>query len=290
MPKTKKTKKTKKVAKKLKKWPSKWWVLMVTLAISFVGLIGGTFAWFTSADSITNTFSGSHLVAEIDETFNSNNSWKPGENTQKEVRVKNTGDVNAFVRVSLYEFLLSFQVDTTDQTGNANLKTVDKEKTPTVDDSKTNTWEPAAQGGGTYQTSGKYYVASKAWVSNPDKREGMYQYPGTDRTTAPFKYITLNFASTIQQTVPSSGGDYWLYENGYFYYSRPLKPGESTSNLLNSISLVTTIPNQFKGSLYKLKVYMDAHDETDTIYSAWSLPKDGQAYKLLASQLAKGGK
>lgn len=283
---TKKSKRTKKLMRKRRnRLPSKKIVFLSTLATALLFLVVVTFAWFTSTDSVVNAFSGTHLVAEIDEVFQPNKEWKPGENTQKEVKIKNTGDVDAFIRVSLYEFLLSFQIDVTDQTGNANLKTVDTAVTPTVDDTKVETWDPAAKAGGTYESSGKLYVAKQAWVSDPARRTGMYQYSASARTTAPYKYITLNFPNIIREAVTTEKTDYWLYEDGYFYYSRPLKPGESTEDLLKSVSLSSVIPNQYKGSLYKLKVYMDAHDVTDTAMTSWSLSNSDQAYQLLSKHL-----
>ena len=265
---------------------SKWTMgLIVAVAVSLAAFVG-TFAWFTSSDQIANAFEGTHLVAEIDETFSPKVDWQPGEDTTKEVRVKNTGDSPAIVRLSLYEFLLNFQIDVTDQTGNANLKTVDQSVSPEVDGKNTDTWYLAAKGKGTYKNNSTYYVANQAWVSDPTKQTGMYEYEGALQNEAPFKYITLNFTGNLKTTVDAPAtNDYWLYDSGYFYYSRVLKPGEITDDLLKSVTLSESIPNQYKGALYKLKVYMDAHDVTSPVLSAWSLSKGSPAYALVESQI-----
>lgn len=260
-------------------------LLLVAVGVSLSTFIG-TFAWFTSSDKQVNAFEGTHLVAQIDETFTPKIEWAPGEQATKEVRIENTGETPAIVRVSLYEFLLNFQIDTTDQTGNGNLKTVKQAVTPSVDGKDTDTWTAAAQAHGTYQQGDQYYVANQAWVSDPNNQTGMYEYGGTQQQTVPYKFITLNFTEQLKTTVDSSATtDYWLYDAGYFYYSRPLQPGERSTDLLKSVTLAETIPNAYKGALYKIKVYMDAHDVTEPILSAWNLNKESPAYTLIESQL-----
>lgn len=259
-------------------------VLTLLALFSLFSFIG-TFAWFTSADNVSNKFDGGKLIAEIDETFIPNEKWEPGEETEKQVRIANTGDIPTFVRVSLYEFILNFEVDLEDQTGNANLKTVDQAKRPEVDVDNTDTWKPAADGKGTFKHNNQYYVANQAWVSDPKNKKDMYLFDQL-RVDPPKKYITLGFSTKIRFNVdPNPTSDYWLYSNGYFYYSRPLKPGEKSDDLLKNMTLSDSIPNKYKGSLYKLKIYMDAHDVTAPVTSAWELQPGEEAYKLLENQL-----
>lgn len=243
-----------------------------------------TFAWFTSTDSVKNSFAGTHLVAEIKEVFKPNDAWGPGQQTEKKVSIKNTGDTDAFVRVSLYEFLLSFQIDLSDQIGNGNLKRVDNEQTPIVNADDTNTWLPAAQSNGTFKNKADYLIAEKAWVSYPEKRQGMYQYLDPTRNATPFQYMILNFSDNVTTQIINSQ-NYWLYEDGYFYYSKLLKPNESTTNLLEGISLSDTVPNKFKNALYQMKVYMDAHDVTAPVIDSWNLSENSKAYQVLINQL-----
>ncbi|MGX7024519.1 BsaA family SipW-dependent biofilm matrix protein [Vagococcus hydrophili] len=280
-----KKKKLMRKIKKIQKHHRKISLVVTLLAIiSFFSFVG-TFAWFTSEDDVSNKFEGGKLAAEITEVFIPNNEWEPGEKTTKEVKIANTGTVPAFVRVSLYEFILNFKVDVTDQTGNGNLATASEAKKPGVDRDDTGTWQPAADGDGTFKQGNKFYIADKSWVSDPEARTGMYEYQ-KERKTAPQKFISLNFPDHIKTAVdPNATGDYWLYSNGYFYYSRPLKPGEKSNEVLSSLTLSDAIPNKYKGSLYKLKVYMDAHDATEPIFSEWRLNQNDPAYQLLKPQL-----
>lgn len=277
--------KKKKMIRKIKKHHRTISSVVTLLAIiSFFSFVG-TFAWFTSEDNATNKFEGGKLIAEIDEVFIPNEKWEPGEKTDKEIRVKNTGNIPAFVRLSLYEFMLRFEVDVIDETGNANLKTVKQPQQPEVVRANAETWKKAAEGKGTYKQDNLYYVASEAWISNPKDRKDMFDYNKV-RVTAPYKFVTLNFTDQVKTTVDTNAtSDYWLYSNGYFYYSRPLKPGERSQDLLQSLTLSDSIPNKYKGSLYKMEVYMDAHDVTEPVIGAWELKTTDPAYDLIKKQL-----
>lgn len=254
------------------------------LAVVGVGL-GITYAWFTASDKVANAFEGTQLVAEIDEVFIPNEQFKPGEKTTKEIRVHNTGETPAFVRLSLYEFFLSLQIDVTDQIGNANLKTVKQEVEPTVDQKNTDTWAPAATAHGTLEQKRINYVADKAIISDPKKKIGMYEYASSARKQTPLKFLTLNFSSAFKSKAPSVVAKNWIYENGYFYYLVPLQPGAESEPLMDSVSLSDATPNKYKGALYTLKVYMDAHDQTKPLADDWNLEKAGAVYSLLNPQL-----
>lgn len=68
-------------------------VLLLALAI------GGTVAWLSTKDEpIINTFTPSKVACEVQEEFNSST----GEKTN--VNVKNTGDIDAFIRVKLVTY------------------------------------------------------------------------------------------------------------------------------------------------------------------------------------------
>ncbi|MGC6770347.1 BsaA family SipW-dependent biofilm matrix protein [Enterococcus sp. LJL51] len=251
-------------------------ICIATLGTVFLS----TYAWFVSADSEKNTFEGASLVAEITEVFTPNYEWQPGEDTTKIVSVTNTGETPAIVRLSLYEFFLSFQIDVTDQTGDGNLKESGVTVMPSVDADNTDTWAPAVAAAGTFTQDGHNYIAAEAIISGESDR---YEYDNVVRdTTAPLKYLTLNFSSNFKTAIPPAGAQkYWIYENGYFYYSEILQPGEESSPLLDSLTLSKNLPNKYKGSLYKLKIFMDAHDATPAITGAWGVNSGGDVYQML---------
>lgn len=265
---------------------SKWLIGVIVVGIISVSAFVGTFAWFASADQRVNPFKGTQLVSEIDEVFTPNEQWTPGTQT-KEVRVKNTGKTPAMVRLSLYEFLATFQVSVSPKTGTGtgNLTTVDASIQPTLEAKDPLTWQAAATAHGTYEKEGSYYVTESALVSDPINKTGQYEYNDPQRKATALQYITLNFSTAFKETVPTEPEASWVYEKGYFYYLVPLQPGEESAPLLNSVTLASTIPNQYKGALYQLQVYMDAHDETQPLLDAWQVEKTGAVYPLLAPQL-----
>ena len=76
---------------------------LTTMVIATVPLlalaIGGTLAWLsTKGDPITNTFTPSKVTCEVTESFNGSTGEKSN------VNVKNTGTINAFIRVKLVTY------------------------------------------------------------------------------------------------------------------------------------------------------------------------------------------
>ena len=75
--------------------------LLTLLMVAVLGVVGGTFAYFMSEDTFTNVFSTKPYKMEVKETFQSPTDWTPGTTTSKTVIAKNTGQVDAAVRVSI---------------------------------------------------------------------------------------------------------------------------------------------------------------------------------------------
>lgn len=77
---------------------------LVALAlIAVVGVIGTTFAYFTSTDTFENVFNTKPYAVTVVNTFNSPDNWTPGTETPLTVTAKNTGDVDVAVRISFEE-------------------------------------------------------------------------------------------------------------------------------------------------------------------------------------------
>jgi len=71
-------------------------ILLVALCVVLVAAlaIGGTVAWLTaSSDAVTNTFTPGDVTVEIKETVENN--------IKKSVQIKNTGNVDAYIRVAV---------------------------------------------------------------------------------------------------------------------------------------------------------------------------------------------
>lgn len=84
---------------------------LLIAGILSIGAIGGTLAWFTSQDSVTNAFqTGStdnpgdtNSGIDIKEEFNENHAGNmtPGDEVNKKVSVTNTASYNQLIRVKI---------------------------------------------------------------------------------------------------------------------------------------------------------------------------------------------
>lgn len=77
--------------------------LFFLLLIWGIGLIGSTFAYFSSFGLFENIFKTDNYSVETSEKFISPDDWLPGTTTEKIVDVKNTGKVPMAVRISYDE-------------------------------------------------------------------------------------------------------------------------------------------------------------------------------------------
>lgn len=269
-----------------------------SLVLSLLLVVGSTYAWITSADERVNRAEVNHrkLSAIIEEDFDQVFHWSLGTTQKKEIRVTNTGEVPAVVRLSLHEFFVSFETSVEDnhrenptvEDGNGNLvvypvTSVQPDNTIEVKD--TSTWKT-----NNYYSvyANKYYKANQAICNSVDDHSLAYVYNDAGRTM-PLKALELNFQTTklFDQIKKPTAGDtnYWYYEKGYFYYSEILQPNESTENLLESITLNPAYNNKYKGALYKLVPLMDAHDITKSLISDWEIVPTDFAYSLYQNKL-----
>ena len=80
---------------------------LLLAGILTAGVVGGTFAWFTSKDTVTNQFATTgtdepnnpDAGIKIEEEFEKPENVLPGTETNKDVRVKSTAKYDQFIRV-----------------------------------------------------------------------------------------------------------------------------------------------------------------------------------------------
>ena len=65
-------------------------VLVVSVLVLLLAVAGGTLAWLTAQDSVTNTFSPAYVTCDVAENFE--NGIKSG------VKIKNTSNIPAYIR------------------------------------------------------------------------------------------------------------------------------------------------------------------------------------------------
>lgn len=71
-------------------------VLVVSLLALLLVVAGGTLAWLTAQDSVSNTFTPAHVSCEVTEEFDGT--------VKSNVNVTNTSDIAAFIRVKLVTY------------------------------------------------------------------------------------------------------------------------------------------------------------------------------------------
>ena len=77
---------------------------LVALAlVALVGIVGGTFSYFTSSTTLTNEFETGTYSTSVKEEFVSPDNWTPGTTTPKKVNVTNNGSVEVAVRATYTE-------------------------------------------------------------------------------------------------------------------------------------------------------------------------------------------
>ena len=266
---------------------SKGIVAFFSLLLSFVLIVGSSYAWYTAKDEKLNrmekTDRTKKFSAILVEDFVPVDDWAPGTTRKKVVKVKNDGELPAIVRLSFHEYFLHFEVDVTDNhagnasgiNGNGNLR-VYGQPTTAVEVDKLNTWEK----GNTYSESASiYYKAAEKYKFNT------YKYD--DNTALLSGAFYLNFTPNkifyeATKDEATSNDHYWFYEDHFFYYSEILQPGEETTDLLKSVSLSNDYPNEYKGALYKLVPRMDAHEVSNELFTTWNqnLKPGYYAYKM----------
>ena len=128
-------------------------------ALAVVGLIAGTFAYFTSTVDFDNVFTTAVYKTVSTEVFQAPSNWTPGETIDKTLTTKNEGSIPVAVRVKAVESWVNEDGETIDP---QQLLTVSNYITGTnkniaiINLANTNDWTSVADNDGTYY----YYKTS----------------------------------------------------------------------------------------------------------------------------------
>lgn len=229
---------------------------LVAAGLVTVGLVGGTFAWFTSSDSVTNNFltgqtdnpNKPNSGVEIGEEFEQNSQLLPGVDVNKDVQVHNTANYDQFVKV---RFEVEFYK--TDATG---AKVGDPITEVTID-------------GKTVKLDPSQVILNMTNLGSSDQQ---WLAVGT----------------------PVEGQQSWQYST-YYYVGKVAAKGTTidsklidyTSNLLDSVTLAKTAGDAYKNLAIDVKVVADSIQAAGGAYASstgWnlSIPEElVTAYKRL---------
>ena len=77
--------------------------LIALALVALIGIVGGTYAYFTTTSRLTNEFKTGTYSTSVTEQFESPTNWTPGTTTEKKVNVTNNGTVSIVARASFTE-------------------------------------------------------------------------------------------------------------------------------------------------------------------------------------------
>lgn len=197
---------------------------LLIAGILSIGAIGGTLAWFTSQDSVTNAFQTGSIDnpgntdggINIEENFEKNDAenMTPGDEVTKEVSVTNTASYNQLIRAKIEKVWKNSE---------GNVVT--------------------------------HYIISEGKAK--DKQ-------GSDVTVPTIQYLNLteeeesipNEAQLLNKDliILNLDKDKWINNSdielgvdvGYYYYNSVVNPNQSTSQLLKSVTLSGEADNIYK--------------------------------------------
>lgn len=208
-----------------------------------VGVVGGTFAWFTSSDSVTNKFSTGTVTdpetpgnpdagIEIEENFPGDttgdgkydNPVLPGTTMTKEVSVKSTANYDQYLRAKV-----------------------------------TKTW---------------YYndkVVTHYKVTTEGGKEKVEYGAPTDTVSTDWKALDSSLIVLTFDTPGTEIGNTWTIETGkYYYYNRLLgKDSAKTSALLKSVTFSSDADKYYKNLTFDVKVDAEGVQATKAAIAEW---------------------
>ncbi len=186
-----------------------YWII----GLALLTCIGGVFAYWTQELLVHNEFKTARYETNIEEKFVSPDNWEPGQDTNKDVWLTNTGTVPAFAKVRLHQEWI---------------------RTENVTDSDGNVIQPAAGEAFplTFTTAnGKEYAAEITWGENvvllaSGKKSSIDLGLNTVNQIADAKGKWL-----LVTDIPDENGDYLLY------YIGTLEAGGKSPLLVDSVTM-----------------------------------------------------
>lgn len=266
--------------KKMNIYKTNVFIIVLTFLL-FLSVTGSAYAWQRLTDERVNSMQVGRLELAL-EGNQAIDILNPAHQSKKQLAIRNQANMRTLVRVSLTEVLLTFQLDLADKTGNAQLLTVPQPTATIIDQKDSATW--LAQ-----QT---FQQPDGTWLKSQECVRAAITLDQQAATRPPIltDSIRIQWGNQLTTSWPPLDEEqpYWLYENGYFYYSKVLAEGESTAVLVASIEASATMPNEAKGAFYEIKGRAEglaASKQSLTEAGGWQLDRQSLVYKMLESKV-----
>lgn len=218
---------------------------LLIAGILSIGAIGGTLAWFTSQDSVTNAFqTGStdnpgdtNSGIDIKEEFNENDAGNltPGDEVNKKVSVTNTASYNQLIRVKIEKVWKDSEGNVVTHYIESEGKAEDKQG----NDVTTQTVQ--------YLSSKEASIANEAQLLNKD-----------------LIILNLDISGWTDNNDAGLGND-----GGYYYYNSVVNPNQSTSQLLKSVTLSSKADNIYKNLKFDVIVTAESVQASNGAVETW---------------------
>lgn len=195
-------------------------VLAVSCIFAALIVAGSTFAWFTSKDEVVNKLSASSnydVVAVEDFTPPSN--WTPGQTVNKDVRVTNTGNVDAFVKATVTgDLVLTRLINSAAIPSDAEAKTAVLAKAIELSTKLTNQDNPDTPATSADQVRAKQ--AGSRLVYSADTDHGIGAYDETALGSTGVTLTTDQNKTIVTVDENDTTNDYKPNTTGYYIFAR----------------------------------------------------------------------
>lgn len=214
-------------------------VLVASAILAAMIVASSSFAWFTSKDEVVNRLTAENKYAvTVTENFTPPSNWIPGQVVKKEAGAINTGNIDAFVKLTLSNEMALTTYDTP--------KELDAFKADVANNpNKYVTLSPNEVK--SLQAGGRLACKAGANVAEADKRTGTGFEPGTDANNDNglyiFERVTEYNADGSVRTKTYSG----------YYYVYDTQKGEKVYYSLANITPPTSDVNTFSAEVQTKK-------------------------------------
>lgn len=272
-------------------------VLIASMILASMIVAGSSFAWFTSKDEVVNKLTANNQYSvTVTESFTPPPQWLPGQVVQKEAGAINTGNIDAFVKLTLSNNLVLTTYDTPETFNTKNtskyVELTSKEVTSLQAGGRPVS-QPENDGlyvfervtaydndgliesveyAGYYKSGDKYYSLASITHNANDSFSATVQTKKTEKVTPSLEYSSLEnkivatYGSGDSQikiniNLANDHATNWTNANDTteFYYNSILKAGAETGNLVESIELDKSVKNDAYINMdYNLTVTADS--------------------------------
>lgn len=242
---------------------------------ALVILVNATLAWSSYTEWVKNhTQSDPESIAvRITEVFQQDSVLSYTTPVEKSVKVKNISNKKAIIRVKFNESFLPFIINMEDGEEAGQVQTFLMTTEDEVNPNNISTWNVGNlyDSGRTDSSSNKlYYKATNTILKN-------VAYTGeANRSSGPaeLRYFTWTFNPDVSTTgtIPGNPTPYWVYIDGYFYYSQVVEGGNTTAiDLLQEVALANvSIPNKHKNALYDIQIDAEGVTPNSASVASWT--------------------